>query len=259
MNASLISQPPWPRLSVACALLPLVRRTLLDTRGAPGADVPDADVLPIFEDGLLGYEIASRAAGQPVVAIGCRDDGVVRVRRTDFASVDASLRIVTVDGVTIDEGDTPARRARAQEALYADWRTAALEVWSVLATMPRGKSALWDDSMNACRSLENALTIANLHLAEWDPTVDFFGVPNTIANLHLAEWDPTVDFFGVPNQAEYGVPLRGAPGDAGSLTLHRHDAWLLYWHSCQKVVHLEWSRFSAPEGVPAPLPRDAKR
>jgi hypothetical protein len=238
MNASLISQPPWPPLSVACALLPLIRRTLLDTRGAPGADAPDADVLPIFEDGLLGYEIAPRAACQPVVAIGCRDDGVVRVRRTDFEPVDASLRIASVDGVTIDEGAMPARRARAQEALYADWRTAALEVWSVLATMPRGTSALWDDSMNACRSLENALTIAN---------------------LHLAEWDPTVDFFGVPNQAEYGVPLRGAQGDAGSLTLHRHDAWLLYWHSRQKVVHLEWSRFSAPEGIPAHVPRDAKR
>ncbi len=234
--------PPrlWPRLSVASALLPLVRRALVEDERAPRGDpAPEIDMAPIVEDDLFGYELAPRAFDQPVVVVGCTEDGIARVRRTEFDALEAGLRLATLHGHAVDaERPRVRRNPRQQEALYADWPTAAAEVWAAFASAPRGDPARWLETMDACRSLENALTIAN---------------------LHLAEWDPVVEFFGVPHQSEYGVPLRGANGETGNLTLHRPDLWLLYWCAPQRIVQREWSRFSIPEGVPALLPRDAKR
>lgn len=229
----------WPRLSDAAALLPVVRRALMDDPGAPRERGPDIDVFPIVEEGLFGYELTPRAPDQPVVSVGCHDDGIARVRRTEFDPHEAGLRLATLHGHLVDAHSAPVRRnPRQQETLFADWPTAASDVWAAFAGAPQGEPTRWLQAMDECRSLENALTIAS---------------------LHLAEWDPVVEFFGVPNQAEYGLPLRGGGGDAGNLTLHRPDLWLLYWRSAQRIVQREWSRFSVPEDVPALLPRDAKR
>lgn len=230
----------WPALSVASALLQRIRRELLQDARAPerGHGAP-IDVCAIVEDGLCGYELVPHSTDAPFLIVGCRQDGIARVRRTVVDPArHAGLRLATLHGRAVNMARPRVRRtSQHAEILYADWTTAAGAVWDALAPALRDPGAQWDHSMADCRSLESALAVAA---------------------LHLAEWDPAVDFCGLVHQAEYGLPLRSREGGFGTLTLQRPDLWLLRWRAGQTIVQREFSPFSTPEGTPALLPRDAR-
>lgn len=236
-----MSPLPWPRLSVAGAVLPLIRRELVAHADAPAAGRGrEIGLCAIVEDGLFGYELVPSAPNLPFLIIGCAEDGIPRLRWTLFDPArNSGLRLAALHGRAI-RGTRPRlpRRARQGETLYSDWPTAAAYAWKALAAAPIEEGRQWATSMAACRSLENALTIAG---------------------LHLAEWDPAIDFFGLPSQAEFGLPLRGQDGEAGTLTLRRPDLWTLQWKTRQRTVAHEWSTYSMPQVTPALLPRDATR
>ena len=219
----------WPRLSVATAVLPRIRHDLVahaDTLdGRKGREIT---LCAIVEDGLFGYELVPSVMTLPFLIMGCGEDGIPRLRRTLFDPTrDSGLRLAALHGRAI-RGTRPRRpnRPREDESLYADWPTAAAYAWKDLSGAVSGDPRTWDASMAECRSLENALAIAS---------------------LHLAEWDPGIDFCGLSNQAELGLPLRGIAGESGTLTRKRPDIWVLNWVAEQTVVAREWSIFELSE------------
>lgn len=222
-------------------MLPVIRRELGEAlRPAHAGHSPPVEVCAIVEDGVFGYELAPQEVDAPFLLLGCAEDGIPRVRRTFLdPSLAPGLRLATLHGRAIDPARPRMRRkARQDEVLYADWPTAARVAWQDLAATLAHHGPHWDASMAACRSLENALAVSS---------------------LHLAEWDPAIDFCGLVHQAEYGFPLRSEGGGAGTLTLRRADLWLLQWRCGGDIVEIEFSPFSQPEGTPALLPRDARR
>jgi hypothetical protein len=231
----------WPRLSVAAAMLPLIRGELLAHSQAPHSGPgPPIDVCAIVEDGLFGYELAPYELTLPFLIIGCAEDAIPRVRRTSFNPArEAGLRLATVHGRPIGSSRPRVRRTSAEaEIRFSGWATAVAYVWQALAPALHREGPQWAASMAACRSLENALMIAG---------------------LHLAEWDPAIDFCGLLEQAEFGLPLRGGDNGMGTLTLRRPDVWLLHWKSGPTIVQRTFPYFSLPEGMPTLLPRDALR
>ena len=216
---------PWPRLSVATAILPRIRHELVVQAAAlDGTQGREIALCPIVEDGLFGYELVPSVMTLPFLIMGCAEDGIPRLRRTLFDPTrDSGLRLAALHGRAL-RGTRPRmpKRPRQDEALYADWPTAAAYAWKDLSGAVSGDRTTWDASMAECRSLENALAIAS---------------------LHLAEWDPGIDFWGLSNQAELGLPLRGMGGESGTLTRKGPDIWVLSWVTKQTVVTREWSIF----------------
>src|SRR5512140_932706 len=145
----------WPRLSVAAAVLPAIRRELLaharTPRVLPG---PPIDVCPIVEDGLFGYELAPHPAAVPCLIVGCTVDGVPRLRRTSFdPSSETGLRLATLHGRRVTTARPRARGApRSAEVLYSDWSTAVTHAWAALDPALDSPGAQWDASMAACKS-----------------------------------------------------------------------------------------------------------
>lgn len=230
---------PWPPLSVASAVLPIIRRELLaDPRAPVDRPGPPIDVCAIVEDGMCGYELAPQISTIPYLIIGCTDDNIPRLRRTTFnPNGDAGLRLATLEGRRVGTTRPHLRRMpRQAESLYADWATASRHAWDHLAGVLDEQGPQWDASMEACRSLENALTIAG---------------------LHLAQWDPAVELCGLANQAIYGLPLHGREGGGGTLTLKSADVWVLNWKFGQTVVRQEFSAF-APGLVDPARQRDVR-
>ncbi len=229
----------WPPLSVASAVLPRIRDELLADPAAPDAECgAPIDICAIVEDGLCGYELAPHSPDAPFLIVGCCDDGIPRLRRTVVDPTrHAGLRLATLHGRAVNMARPRLRRSVGHaETLYADWSSAVHDAWNALAPALCHAGPQWDHGMAACRSLEGALAIAT---------------------LHLAEWDPAVDFCGLVHQAEYGFPLRGRNGGFGTLTQQRPDAWLLHWKCGQTIVNREFSPFSVPQGALALMPRDA--
>ncbi|MEO5701855.1 MAG: hypothetical protein ABIS17_15900 [Casimicrobiaceae bacterium] len=194
---------------------------------------------PIVEDNLFGYELATHGLDVPILVLGCSVDAIPRVRRTAFdPAAEAGLRLATLHGRAIDAGRSRARRRpRQDEVLYADWATAVGHAWDVLEPATTHRGPQWEQSMAACRALENALAIAS---------------------LHLAEWDPAIDFCGLVRQAEYGLPLHGADGGAGILTQRTDEFWTLQWRSGSGGIELEFSPLALPSGAPDAIARDGR-
>lgn len=237
----------WPRLSVAAAVLPRIRDELVSHAASLGAmKAREVTLCAIVEDGLFGYELAPSVMTLPFLVMGCAEDGIPRLRRTLFDPTrDSGVRLATLHGRAIRRTRPRIpKRPRQDEELYADWATAAAYAWKDLSGAVGDDQQMWDASMADCRSLENALAVAN---------------------LHLAEWDPTIDFCGLSNQAELGLPLRGMAGESGTLTRRRPDIWMLHWVAKQTTVAHEWSIFPLAEddamraGTAAIAPRDAQR
>ncbi|MDQ6618971.1 MAG: hypothetical protein M3Z31_04635 [Pseudomonadota bacterium] len=235
-------EPPlWPPLSVACALLPLIRREVTgDSRAPATGNSVAVDVCAIVENGMFGYELAPHVSGVPFLILGCAEDNIPRLRRTTFDPKGvAGLRLATVRGREVNAARPHVRRPpRQDETLCADWSTAARAAWDHLAPALAHSGPQWEAAMQACRSLENALTIAG---------------------LRLAEWDPAVEFCGLSQQASYGLPLRSAHGGTGTLTLKSADLWLLNWKIGQTVIRHEFSAFSVTALGQDGRARDARR
>ncbi|MEP7206659.1 MAG: hypothetical protein ABI920_06955 [Casimicrobiaceae bacterium] len=197
------------------------------------------EVCAIVEDSLFGYELAAHGVDVPILVLGCTVDAIPRVRLTAFdPAAEAGLRLATLHGRAIDAGRPRVRcRPRQDEALYAGWPTAVSHAWEVLEPALTQGGPQWDLSMAICRALENALAIAS---------------------LHLAEWDPSIDFCGLVRQAEFGLPLHDTDGGTGLLTQRTGDLWTLEWHSGSRGLELEFSPLALSSGVPDVIPRDAR-
>src|SRR5438105_3180810 len=91
----------WPRLSVAAAVLPVVRRELVTALDAArvGYSAPPVEVCAIVEDGVFGYELAPQGVDAPFLVVGCAEDGIPRVRRTCIdPALAPGLRLATLHG-----------------------------------------------------------------------------------------------------------------------------------------------------------------
>jgi len=247
----------WPPLSVACALLPVIRGEILSDARAPRADDgPMIDVCAIVEDGMFGYELAPHVDNLPFIIVGCTEDNIPRLRRTTFdPNGESGLRLATLQGRRLSASRPHLRRSpRQEETLYSDWTTAAGYAWDHLAPAMAHPGPQWEVAMHACRALENALTIAS---------------------LHLAQWDPAIEFCGLTNQAEYGLPLRGRDGGSGALTFRSTEpvsadlprtrrgrshegSWLLTWKVGAASVRHEFSTQVRNAASPADLSRNAR-
>jgi hypothetical protein len=62
-----------------------------------------------------------------------------------------------------------------------------------------------------------------------------------IAQSHLAPWNPFIRFCGLPNEAQQGFALRGAKDEYGELVFQRPDIWMLRWKAPPWAVYESWS------------------
>ena len=61
------------------------------------------------------------------------------------------------------------------------------------------------------------------------------------AHAYLVEWNPRIQFCGLPNEAQLGYRLHGDHGEHGVLVSQRPDMWVLRWKSPVRDVYEEWS------------------
>ena len=61
------------------------------------------------------------------------------------------------------------------------------------------------------------------------------------AHEHLVDWDPCIDFCGVPDEAQYGFALTHANGGRGLLASRQPGHWALWFQSPYAALNEEWS------------------
>jgi len=214
----------YPRLSEAKALFPLLRAHLVAAASHHSLPANLAlDLLPIVEEGVFGYEILPNRETRTYLTIGRDDQGEPLLRKSTYcAEVASALRLATVNGRIFVPGDLDAREHIDRcDATFPDWASATEAAWAeLLALFPDGPrhSVEVHDDLHRC--LDEALAIAQSHLA----------LP-----------DPCIDFCGVPDEALYGFALTGAPGERGHLALQPQGWWILRWESPAKAVYSRWA------------------
>jgi len=217
----------WPRLSQAKDLLPIIRGRLV--AAARRHTLPaglSLELLPIVEDGLVGYEFLPNQATNTYLTIGCDDRGVPVLRQRSYrAEASGSLRVAAVNGRTLSQGERISGQSlRRRDAILSDWTSAAEAAWIELAALfpeqPRHDIEV-DESAHEC--LDEALAIAH---------------------EYLADWDPCIDFCGVPDEAQYGFALTHANGGRGLLACRQPGQWALWFQCPYAAINEEW---------PAPL------
>jgi len=183
----------------------------------------ELDLLPIVEDGLFGYELVPDRRTHTYLTIGCdaRGEPVVRKTLYDVGTANA-LRLAAANGQILPRNERAARcPVQQRDTRFLDWSAAAEAVWGQLALLfggrPRQPIMLRE---NVHRCLDQALSIAY---------------------SHLACWNPSIRFCGLPNEAQQGYTLRGAGGERGELLFQRPDIWLLRWKSPPLAVYESWS------------------
>ena len=213
-----------PRLSEAKHLLSLVRSHIVAaTSRYPLPTGMRLDLLPIVEDGLFGYELVPDRKTHTYLTIGCDAQGAPVVRKTLYG-VEApnGLQLVAVNGHILSRADRAARYSIQQrDSHFNDLSTAGESALAQLAMLfperPRQPIILHE---NVHRCLDEALSIAH---------------------SHLAQWDPFIHFFGLPNEAQQGFALTGANGEHGELIFQRPDIWMLRWKAPPQAVYESWS------------------
>jgi len=224
----------YPRLSEAKDLFPLLRAHLVTAAAHHSLPVSLAlNLLPIVEDGVFGYEILPNRETQTYLTIGRDDRGEPLLRKSIYcAEVPSSMRLATVNGRILLPGKRDSRRhMERHDATFPDWASATEAAWAELVGLfpdgPRRAVEVHDD-LHQC--LDEALAIAQ---------------------SHLARQDPFIDFCGVPDEARYGFALTGAGGEHGHLALRSRGWWVLRWESPVNAVYSQWAA--------APLANDAAR
>lgn len=213
-----------PRLAEAPHLLARVRANL--NASAYRYPLPagmQLDLLPIVEDGLFGYELVPDRNTHTYVTIGCNAQGVPVVRKALYDVAPASvLRLVAANGHTVSRTLRASRRpVQQRDAHFPDWPAAVDAVWAQLVLLfpgrPRQPILLRE---NVHRCLDEALAIAY---------------------SHLACWNPSIQFCGLPNEAQQGYVLTGANRARGRLLFQRPDIWMLRWKAPPQAVYESWS------------------
>ena len=180
------------------------------------------DLLPIVEDGLVGYEFLPNQATYTYVTVGCSDRGVPVLRESSYrAKPPSTLRVAAVDGHTLSQGETDAGlRLRQRDSFFPDWSSTAEAAWTKLAALfPRRPRHCIEVHGARHECLDEALAVAC---------------------AHLADSDPCIDFCGVPDEAQYGFALTHPDGGRGRLTSRQPGSWALWFQSPATTVNEEW-------------------
>jgi hypothetical protein len=221
---SVMSRSFCPRLSEARRLLPLLRGHLIEVGSHYPLPVGLAlDLLPIVEDGLFGYELVPDRKAHTYLTIGCNERGEPMLRKTLYGvGAPNALQLVAVDGHVLSRSERACRYSIQQrDARFPDWPAAAEAAWAQLASLfperPRHLAAV---RQHAHLCLDEAMSIAH---------------------SHLAQWNPFIAFSGVPNEAQQGFALTGAGGEHGELVFQRPDIWMLRWKAPPHAVYESWS------------------
>jgi hypothetical protein len=213
-----------PRLSEARHLLPLLRSHLLSAAARYPLPVGlTIDLLPIVEDGLFGYELVPDRQTHTYVTIGCDAQGEPVLRKASYGlGAPDALQLVAVNGHLLSRGErATCYRTLQRDAQFPDWPHAAEAVWAQLLSFfperPR-QPAVVREHVHRC--LDEALSIAQ---------------------SHLAPWNPFIEFCGLPNEAQQGFALKGAQGEHGELVFQRPHIWMLRWKAPPEAVYESWS------------------
>lgn len=219
-----MSQCFRPRLSEAIHILPLLRNHLTAAASRlPLSTGLALQLLPIVEDGLFGYEIVPDRETHTYLTIGRNARGEPVLRKTLYGTAAGNaLKLVVVNGQALSRSERATRyHARQRDATFPGWDAAAEAVWAQLRILfperPRRPVVV---SENAQRCLEEALSVAH---------------------LHLAPWNPFIHFCGLPNEAQQGFALEGTSGEHGELVYQRPDIWILRWKAPPHAVYESWS------------------
>jgi hypothetical protein len=222
----------WPRISHAKDLLPIIREHLVASAARHSLPAGlSLELLPIVEDGLVGYEFLPNQATNSYLTIGCDDRGVPVLRERLYRpDAPGGLRVAAVNGRTLAPGEKGAgNNLRRRDAILSDWPSTAEAAWIELASMfPQQPRHCIDLDETRQHGLDEALEIAC---------------------AHLAEWDPSIDFCGVPDEAQYGFALTHANGGRGLLASRQPGQWMLWFQCPYAAINEEWSVLSPVDGV----------
>lgn len=215
----------WPRISLAKDLLQTIRGHLV--AAAAHHSVPaglSLDLLPIVEDGLVGYEFLPNRETNSYLTIGCDDCGEPVLRECLYrARPPSPVRVASVDGRALSQGEKGAGYGpRQRDAILPDWPSLAEAAWIELAAQfpqqPRHSIEL-NEALH--QTLDEALEIAYAHLAQWDPCIDFCGVPD--------------------EALLYGFALTHPDGGRGLLEARQQGEWALQFQCADAAINEEWS------------------
>jgi len=220
-----------PRLSQAMLLLPLLRAEL--GNAASRYSFPaglEAELLPIVEDGLLGYEIVPNRDTHTYLMLGADANNAPVVRRNLYCtSAPSALRVATVSGSALMQHEIDAwDDIEQRDVCYPDWRSATAAVWSELAT-------LFADTPRY------AIAIHDAEHAAFDRTL-------AVARTRLRGCDPSIEFCGIPEEGQYGFVLKSARGGHGNLVLRSRGAWELHWTTATTQIDEQWPATQASDG-----------
>ena len=215
------SRAVLPRLSEAQRFLPLLRGHLLSAAARrPLATTFDA--VPIVEDELFGYELVPDRKTQSYLIIGCNLQGTPVLRTTSYSmGSPAPMRLVSIGGRLLSRsGRTVRHHARGRDDQFTDWLAAAEAAWArLLIDFPD-------------RPQRRPVQCADRYC---------FEQALAIAHMHLAPWDPLIEFFGLPKGAQLGFVLAGPNGEWGQLSFAEPNIWTLRWNASSKTVRESWS------------------
>ena len=214
-----------PRLSEAKTYLPLLRAELLDAapRHTLPVDLSPLDLLPIVEDGLFGYELIPDRRTHTYLAVGRHEAGSAWVRRTLYCEhAPSALRLAALNGKSIvRERFTPKDPVKQRDDRFPEIPDAVESALAQLVVLfPERPRKSVEFHANVHRYLDDALAIAH---------------------AYLLQWNPRIQFCGLPNEAEFGYRLTGDHGEHGVLISKRPDMWVLRWKSPARDIYEEWS------------------
>lgn len=221
----------WPRISQAKELFPIIREHLVAAAAHHSLPAGLAlELLPIVEDGLVGYEFLPNQATNSFLTIGSDDRGMPVLRERLYrADSPGPLRVAAVNGRTLSAADrSAANNMRRRDAILPDWPSTAEAAWIELASLfPQQPRHCIDVDEASQHGLDEALEIAC---------------------SHLGEWDPCIDFCGVPDEAQYGFALTHANGGRGLLASRQPGQWALWFQCPYAAISEEWSILSPVNG-----------
>ena len=222
-----------PRLSEAKTFLPLLRAELLAraSRYTLPVTLSPLELLPIVEDGLFGYELIPDRRTHTYLAIGRHEAGSAVVRRTLYTQdAPSALLLAALNGKSVvrervrPRGCVQQRDDRVGE--IADAAESALaQVAMLFSERPRKPIEFHSD---VHRYLDDAIETTH---------------------AYLFEWNPRIQFCGLPNEAQLGYRLSGDHGEQGVLVSQRPDMWVLRWRSPVRDIYEEWSVTQPPTDV----------
>jgi hypothetical protein len=213
-----------PRLSEAKTLLPLLRAELI--AAAPRYSLPNnisLDLLPIVEDGLFGYEIVPDRSTHTYLTVGWYEAGEAVLRRTVcYVAAPSTLRLAALNGESIACSNFRSRNCPPQrDARFVETSEAVDSGLSQLvALFAEGPRKTVEFNVNVHRYLDEALATAH---------------------AYLSQWNPFIEFVGLPDEAQFGFALKGLHGGHGELVSRRPDMWVLRWKSPDAVINEEWA------------------